>query len=88
MPQPALLAARRSGAGWENLLEGQVTLLHYCEHVEADLRDGYGLFLNTLHVVTADKRVSDKELRRLLGTAERSGRPRRDLRLRPELRDR
>ncbi|MFL9585282.1 M48 family metallopeptidase [Stenotrophomonas sp. AB1(2024)] len=65
------LAARHSGAGWENLLEGQVTLLHYCEHVEADLRDAYGLFLNTLHVVTADKRVSDKELRRLLGTAEK-----------------
>jgi len=65
------LAARRSGAGWENLLEGQVALLHYCEHVEADLRDAYGLFLNTLHVVTADKRVSDKELRRLLGTAEK-----------------
>jgi Zn-dependent protease with chaperone function len=65
------LAARRSGAGWEALLEGQVALLHFCEHLEADLRDVYGVFVNTLHVVTADRRVSDKELRRLLGAADR-----------------
>lgn len=65
------LAARRSGEGWEALLEGQVALLHFCEHVEADLRDAYGVFVNTLHVVTADKRVSDKELRRLISDASR-----------------
>jgi Zn-dependent protease with chaperone function len=65
------LAARRSGAGWEALLEGQVALLHFCEHTEADLRDGYGLFVNVLQVVTADKRVSENELRRLIVAAGR-----------------
>lgn len=65
------LAARRNSEGWEAVLEGQVALLHFCEHVEADLRDVYGVFVNTLHVVTADKRVSDKEMRRLLGDADR-----------------
>ncbi|WP_312316171.1 M48 family metallopeptidase [Stenotrophomonas sp.] len=63
------LAARRTGEGWEQLLEGQVSLLHFCEHVEADLRDLYGVFLNTMHVVTADNRVSEKELRRLIAAA-------------------
>jgi len=65
------LAARHSGEGWEALLEGQVVLLHFCEHLEADLRDVYGVFLNTLHVVTADRRVSEKELRRLISDGER-----------------
>jgi Zn-dependent protease with chaperone function len=60
------LAARGNGEGWEALLEGQVTLLHFCEHAEADLRDLHGVFVNTLNVVTADRRVSEKELRRLI----------------------
>lgn len=63
------LAARRGGAGWEALLEGQVRLMHFCEHVEADLRDVYGVYVNTMHVVTADNRVSEKELRRLIAAA-------------------
>ncbi len=65
------LAARRSGAGWEALLEAQVAVLHFCEHTEADLRDGYGLFVNVLQVVTADKRVSENELHRLIVAASR-----------------
>jgi len=65
------LAARRSGPEWETLLEGQVALLHFCEHTEADLRDGYGVFVNVLQVVTADKRVSSNELRRLIVAAGR-----------------
>jgi len=63
------LAARRNGAGWEALLEGQLAVLHFCEHVEADLRDVYGVYVNTMHVVTADNRVSAKELRRLIAAA-------------------
>ncbi len=63
------LAARRNGEGWEALLEGQVGLMHFCEHVEADLRDVYGVFVNTMQVVTADNRVSEKELRRLIAAA-------------------
>lgn len=63
------LAARRNGEGWEELLDGQIKLLHFCEHVEADLRDAYGVYVNTLQVVTSAKRVSDKALGRLIGDA-------------------
>ena len=63
------LAARRNGHGWEEVLEGQVSLMHFCEHVEADLRDVYGVYVNTMQVVTADNRVSGKELRRLIAAA-------------------
>lgn len=65
------LAARRDGDGWEALLEAQVAVLHFCEHTEADLRDTYAVFVNVLHVVTADKRVSESELRRLISAAGR-----------------
>lgn len=66
-----LIAARRVGGGWEQLLQGQIELLHYAEHSEANLRDLHGVFLNTLHVVTADKSVSKDELRRLLSAGDR-----------------
>lgn len=65
------IAARRTGQGWDEVLAQQVELLHFCEHVEANLRDLHGVFVNTLHVVTADQSVSKKEMRRLLNDASR-----------------
>ncbi|WP_460711071.1 M48 family metalloprotease [Lysobacter terrae] len=64
------LAAGRVDAGWEAYLRGLAALLHYAEHAQANLRDAHGLLINTYEVVTADRNVSAKELRRLISAAD------------------
>lgn len=64
-----LAAAEALGPGWGRLLRGQLDLLHYAEHAKADILDAYGLLHNTYEVVTADRRVSAAELRRLVASA-------------------
>ncbi|WP_269533348.1 M48 family metallopeptidase [Chitinimonas sp. BJYL2] len=62
-------AATLIGNGWPQYLKGLIKLLHYAEHTLADLEDAQGLLGNTVAVVTADGKVSKKELVRLLGVA-------------------
>lgn len=61
-----LAAAERLGPAWADLLRGQLKALHYAEHAIADIHDAKGLFHNTYEVVTADRKVSESELRRLV----------------------
>jgi len=65
-----LALAERAGAGWPARLRGLVTLMHYAEHSEADLRDAQGLLGNTVAIVTADGSVSAAEMVRLLAAAD------------------
>jgi len=62
-------AAARLGHGWEAYLVGLAKVLHYADHSEADLRDAQGLLANVVAVITADGRVSARELKRLLKVA-------------------
>jgi Zn-dependent protease with chaperone function len=59
-------AAERLGGRWAEALRGQLEVLHYAEHARADLDDAHAVFFNTFQVVTADNRVSETELRRLV----------------------
>ncbi len=61
-----LAAAERLGSGWPEHLRGLIDLLHYAEHARADLADVHGMLGNVVAVVTADGRVSGRELKRLI----------------------
>lgn len=63
-----LAAAERLGPAWANRLRGQLEVLHYAEHAQADVVDAYRLLHNTYAIVTADRRVSSSELRRLVAS--------------------
>jgi hypothetical protein len=64
-----LAAAEELGYSWRNYLVGLIELLHYAEHTLADLQDAHGLLSNVVAVVTADRRVTSSELKRLIATA-------------------
>jgi hypothetical protein len=64
-----LAAARAVGRGWDGYLKGLTALIHYAEHTHADLMDLQGVLSNVYAVVTADKKVSKKELKRLIDAA-------------------
>lgn len=61
-----IAAAKQVGDGWDRYLKGLVALIHYADHSEADLYDVMALVHNTVAVITADKKVSKRELKRLL----------------------
>jgi hypothetical protein len=61
-----LSAARLLQKGWPDYLQGLAAALHYADHSEANLRDAQGYVGNIYGVVTADGRVSSKELARLV----------------------
>ncbi|HEY6124392.1 MAG TPA: M48 family metallopeptidase, partial [Steroidobacteraceae bacterium] len=61
-----LSAARVLEKGWPEYLRSLAAMLHYADHTEANLRDVQGFVANIYGVVTADGRVSSKELNRLL----------------------
>lgn len=61
-----LAIAHRIGKQWEDNLLGLLAVLHYTDHSEANLRDVYGYMDNVVSVITADDRVTKKELIRLL----------------------
>jgi len=64
-----LAAAMQLGGGWQEYLAGLIGALHYAEHTLANLRDAQGLLGNVVAVVTADGKVSSRELKRLISTA-------------------
>lgn len=59
-------AAANLGGNWSAYLQGLAEAVHYAEHAEANVRDAHGAFINVYSVVTADRRVSGKELKRLV----------------------
>ncbi|WP_082768046.1 M48 family metallopeptidase [Ectopseudomonas composti] len=64
-----LAIAEQFGNGWPTYLIGLIEVLHYAEHSLADLRDAQGLLANVTSMVLADGKVSSRELKRLLQTA-------------------
>jgi Zn-dependent protease with chaperone function len=64
-----LAAAEALGDGWQPYLGGLIGVLHYAEHTQADLQDAHGVLANVYAVVTADGKVSGRELKRLLAAA-------------------
>lgn len=64
-----LATAQVLGNGWDQYLVGLIRVRHYAEHSLADLRDAQGLLANVMAIVTADGKVSARELKRLLKTA-------------------
>ncbi|HUQ51339.1 MAG TPA: M48 family metallopeptidase, partial [Gammaproteobacteria bacterium] len=65
-----LALAKSVGAGWSDYLSGLLAIVHYTDHTEADLLDAHGAFRNVLSIVTADGRVSNRELKRLLASCQ------------------
>ena len=65
-----LAGAKGIGLGWPEYLTGLLDIVHYAEHAEADVLDAHGAFRNVFAVVTADNRVSAKELQRLLAAGK------------------
>ncbi|PTU73741.1 M48 family metallopeptidase [Pseudomonas mangrovi] len=63
-----LAAAAALGQNWDRYLIGLLQVLHYAEHSLADLQDAQGLLGNVVAVVTADGKVSSRELKRLIVT--------------------
>lgn len=61
-----MAAAQQAGRGWPEYLRALAAVLHYADHAEANLRDAQGVLGNVYAVVTADGKVSGKELKRLL----------------------
>ncbi|SFF68438.1 Zn-dependent protease with chaperone function [Duganella sp. CF458] len=59
-------AAVKLGEGWPAYLDSLLDALHYAEHGAANLRDAWGLVLNTRAVVTAVARQSENNIRRLI----------------------
>lgn len=59
-------AARQLGQDWDTYLRGLLRLLHYADHLQANVADSRALLHNTYAVVTADRNVSKKELFRLI----------------------
>lgn len=57
---------RAQGRGWDAYVQGLLALLHYAEHMEANLADAHGALANVLGMVTAKRRVSDAERKRLV----------------------
>jgi len=62
-------AANTLGRDWADLHGRQLALLHFAEHVEANLRDAMGMLNNVFAVVTADGRVTGAEMTRLVAAA-------------------
>ena len=65
-----LSAAKVLQKGWPAYLRSLTAMLHYADHTEANLRDVQGYVANIYNVVTADGRVSSKELTRLIQGCE------------------
>lgn len=59
-------AASRLQAGWDAYLESTLAVLHYADHCGASVRDAQGLLSNVVSVVTADGKVSNRELKRVI----------------------
>ncbi|MBC7983852.1 MAG: M48 family metalloprotease [Candidatus Obscuribacterales bacterium] len=63
-------AAEKLGNGWGSYLRGLAHMLHYADHVEANLGDAQGAMHNVYAIVTADGRVSKRELKRLVDACD------------------
>ena len=61
-----LALAHNASKEWEDNLLGLLSLLHYTNHCEANLNDVHGYLSHIVTVITADDRVTKKEMKQLL----------------------
>jgi Zn-dependent protease with chaperone function len=61
-----LAAAATVQNGWDSYLQSTLALLHYADHSQASIRDAQGFLANVVAVVTADGKVSSRELKRVI----------------------
>lgn len=61
--------ARKAGEGWDAYLRGLLSLVHYNEHMQANIADAHGALANVVAMVTAKRKVSDDERRRIVDKA-------------------
>ncbi|CAN7350585.1 M48 family metallopeptidase [Polaromonas sp. LjRoot131] len=61
--------ALAQGNGWDAYWSGLLALLHYSEHVQADIVDAHGSLANIVAMLTAGRKVNDKGLARILDSA-------------------
>lgn len=61
-----LALAHNVSKEWEANLLGLISILHYTNHCEANLNDIHGCLSHIVNVVTADDRVTKKEMKQLL----------------------
>ena len=66
----ALAMARTQPAGWTEYLRGLLCLVHYAEHLQANIADAHRALGNAFTMVTAKQRVNDKERKRVLAAAD------------------
>jgi Zn-dependent protease with chaperone function len=62
-------AAAALSDDWHKMYNAHVQILHYAEHVLADLADVFGYFQNELGIVLADGKLSSSERSRLISAA-------------------
>lgn len=65
----ALAKAREAGPGWEAYWQGLLALVHYAEHLQANIADAHGALANQVAMVTAKRKVSDDERNRVVRRA-------------------
>jgi hypothetical protein len=65
-----LATAKQHGQGWDAYLQGLLQALHYADHTESNLIDAHGALSNVWAVVTADRNISNREIKRLLATCQ------------------
>jgi Zn-dependent protease with chaperone function len=65
-----LSAATQLGEGWKNYLTGLLQLLHYADHVEANLLDAHGLLARTVSTASARGRASKSDRESILQVAD------------------
>ncbi|KQO20490.1 hypothetical protein ASF11_25015 [Acidovorax sp. Leaf76] len=65
----ALAKARKAGRGWEAYWRGLLSLVHYTEHLQANIADAHGALANQVAMVTAKRKVSDAERNRVVSHA-------------------
>jgi Zn-dependent protease with chaperone function len=63
------LAADELGQGWPAYLNGLLEVLHYADHMQANISDSRALLNNVYAIVTADRNVSSRELTRLIAAS-------------------
>ena len=64
-----LAIAHKTSKEWEDNLLGLLSILHYTDHSEANLNDVQGYLSHIVQVITADDRVTKKEMKQLLVSA-------------------
>lgn len=65
-----LAMARAQSPAWTAYVQGLLRLVHYAEHLQANIADAQRALANVVDMVTAKRRVNDKERQRVIAAAD------------------